>query len=138
MIERKSAVEEYTQLRKERRKIKATKDSWKILPMKNNIKELDINIVFSSEEIELIKLGHIPFEMEDHWFMYFDEKDNTINYYRSWSGLPVFRGYLDPDKNNIFKLEISLEKEVYSGRDTDYYFINLFKRLLKSEIDCHK
>ncbi len=138
MIERKSAVEEYTQLRKERRKIKATKDSWKILPMKNNIKELDINIVFSSEEIELIKLGHIPFEMEDHWFMYFDEKDNTINYYRSWSGLPVFRGYLDPDKNNIFKLEISLEKEVYSDRETDDYLINLFKRLLKSEIDCHK
>ena len=138
VIKKEKNVKEYMQLTRERRKIKATKDSWINLPMTNNVKELDVNIYLSNEEIELIKLGHVPFEMEDNWFMYFDEKDSTINYYRSWSGMAVFKGYLDPNKNKVYKLVISLEKDVYSNRNTDDYLISQFKKMLKFEIECHK
>ena len=101
-------------------------------------KELEIEINLTDEEIELIKLGHVPFEMEDHWFMYFDEDDNTINYYHSWTGMPVFKGYLDPDNNKVYKLIVSLEKEVYTKRNTNEQIINQFKRLIENEILCHK
>lgn len=137
-IEREKVVKEYIQERKEHRKIKATKDSWKTLSMTNNTKELEIEINLTDEEIELIKLGHVPFEMEDHWFMYFDEDDNTINYYRSWTGMPVFKGYLDPDNNKVYKLIISLEKEVYTERNTYEQIINQFKGMIENEIRCHK
>ena len=52
--------------------------------------------------------------------------------------MAVFKGYLDSNKNKVYKLVISLEKDVYSGRETDDYLINLFKNMLKSEIECHK
>ena len=106
--------------------------------MTENTRELTININLSNEEIELIKLGHVPFEMEDHWFMYFDDDDNTINYYHSWTGLPVYKAYLNVNNNKIFKLKISLEKEVYIDRNTDEDIIEQFKKMLENEIKCHK
>lgn len=137
-IERRNAASEYVEKRKEQRKKRATKDSWKTLPMTENTRELTININLSNEEIELIKLGHVPFEMEDHWFMYFDDDDNTINYYHSWTGLPVYKAYLNVNNNKIFKLKISLEKEVYIDRNTDEDIIEQFKKMLENEIKCHK
>lgn len=137
-IERKNAINEYMNERKEHRMKKATKDSWKTLPMTEKVKELEVNIELSSEDIELIKLGHVPFEMEDHWFMYFDNDDNTINYYRSWTGLPVFKGYLNIEKKKIYKLVISLEKEVYSQNENADDIVNQFKRMIENEIKCHK
>lgn len=63
----------------------ATENSWKIKKTspkyKINLHEL---ISVSGERMRFLQLGHIPQEMEDHWFMYCD--NNSINYFRSWSG----------------------------------------------------
>mgnify|MGYP003304934310 FL=1 len=137
-VERKRVVDEAIKERKERRMVKATKESWKTLPMTENIKELQIDINLVTEELDLIKLGHVPFEMEDHWFMFYDDNDNTINYYRSWTGHPVFKGYVNVDDNKVYKLIISLEKEVYTERNTDEEVINQFKKMIENEIKYHK
>ena len=38
--------------------------------------------------MDILRRGHIPDAMEDHWFMYSDDK--AIRYYRSWTGMPAF------------------------------------------------
>ena len=66
----------------------ATKDSWKIEEMSELNTDLSLNIQLTSDELEKIKKGHIPEEMEDHWFMYFD--NNKLYIHRSWTGICIF------------------------------------------------
>jgi len=65
----------------------ATKDSWKIQPMGKHV-VIPFDEFLPEDVMEVIRCGHIPAAMEDHWFMYCDE--STIRYYRSWTGLCVF------------------------------------------------
>ena len=46
----------------------------------------DIDV--SEADMDILRRGHIPDAMEDHWFMYCDDK--AIRYYRSWTGMPAF------------------------------------------------
>lgn len=43
---------------------------------------------FKKEEIASIKCGHIPREMEDRQFCYFE--DNKLYIHRSWSGICIY------------------------------------------------
>ena len=45
-------------------------------------------------------MGHIPEVMEDHWFMYCDE--NSINYFRSWTGNQIFKGYYRLENESLY------------------------------------
>ena len=67
---------------------RATSDSWDILAPKGNRVTGEMDFFLTEEQMKRVKLGHIPKSMEDHWFMYCDDK--YIRYYRSWTGLPVF------------------------------------------------
>ena len=91
--------------------------------------------------MELIKLGHIPYEMEDHWFMYVDEEEKSINYYNSWTGIQTYKAYYKEESQIIiYKLIINKDEKVYRYRnkDTNTYIINRFKEHIQSEIKCHK
>ena len=48
--EREQSILKYKKDLKKHRNKKATKDSWKNIPMGNNVKELDINIILSNED----------------------------------------------------------------------------------------
>ena len=65
----------------------ATKDSWKIQPMGKHV-VIPFDKFLPEDVMDVIRYGHIPAAMEDHWFMYCDE--NAIRYYRSWTGICVF------------------------------------------------
>lgn len=66
----------------------ATADSWTTQPMPNEHTVIRTDIKVSSETMEIIRKGHIPEAMEDHWFMYCD--DEYIRYYRSWTGICIY------------------------------------------------
>lgn len=68
----------------------ATKESWKTepRPKAEDITEMKTDIRIPKADLDIIRKGHIPDAMEDHWFMYCD--GNTIRYYRSWTGMPAF------------------------------------------------
>lgn len=132
-------IAEYKEEMKRKKNIKATKESWRHTVMSDNIKELNINITLTNENMDLIKLGHIPLEMEDKWFMYVDEQDNSINYYNSWSGIQLFKGYYKQKENTIiYKLIINDSKDAYNHKTTDNELIDLFKNKIEKEIEYHK
>ena len=113
---------------------KATSDSWKCKPF-TKCKKMDCNMVLTEEEFKIISMGHIPEVMEDHWFMYCD--DECINYFRSWTGIQIFKGYYKVENNSyiIYRLEINDNKDEYSEKN-DKKSLDLFDNLIHAE--CEK
>ena len=97
----------------------ATKNSWKNLPMPAQSVVIPMSMKIPSEAMRLVKRGHIPEAMEDHWFMYCD--DITIRYYRSWSGFCIYiaKYVEDADYCTITELEVNRDPEQYSATDND-------------------
>lgn len=110
----------------------ATKDSWNIepIPVKHTTIPMDESI--PSEAFRVVKYGHIPDAMEDHWFMYCDE--TTIRYYRSWTGFCIYVAKYEDDGETcrITELMVNREPEQYTCTD-DKHDIALFMALLTEE-----
>ena len=67
----------------------ATRDSWEgLTEMPGNCVKVSLRAELDAASMDLLRRGHIPEEMEDHWFMYCDEE--KIRYFRSWSGIIIF------------------------------------------------
>jgi hypothetical protein len=49
---------------------------------------LTVSAVFSEVEGLRIRDGHIPKNMDDMWFVYFE--DGWLNFHRSWTGAHIF------------------------------------------------
>ena len=65
------------------------------------------NHYLTAKQMEVIKWGHIPDAMEDHWYMFCD--DTTINYLRSWTGFHIFEAHYEKcgDEYRITELRIN-------------------------------
>ena len=110
----------------------ATKESWKIKPMPEKNVTIPMNVTIPREAMQVVKYGHIPDAMEDHWFMYCDE--STIRYYRSWTGICIYIAkYVEEgDKCTITELQVNRDPAQYSNTDNDDD-IALFLALLTEE-----
>ena len=110
----------------------ATKESWNSLPMPDKETTILLNVTIPKEAMHIIKYGHIPEAMEDHWFMYCDE--DTIRYYRSWTGICIFVAKYVPHGDNfrITSLSVNRDPEQYISTD-DNKDTALFMALLTEE-----
>lgn len=110
----------------------ATKDSWNIEPMPDKHTMILMNESISSSAMHIVKYGHIPDAMEDHWFMYCDE--TTIRYYRSWTGFCIYVAKYEDNGElcRITELIVNRESEQYSCTD-DEHDVALFMALLTEE-----
>lgn len=110
----------------------ATKDSWKTKPMPEKNVLLSLNVTIPHKAMQVVKYGHIPEAMENHWFMYCDE--DTIRYYRSWSGICIFVAkYIEEgDKCTITELQVNRDPEQYRSNENGHD-ISLFMALLTEE-----
>ena len=82
--------------------------------------------------MDIIRYGHIPDAMEDHWYMYCD--DNAIHYLRSWTGFHIFEAYYEKngDEYRITELRINNNPDEYRLSDAESATA-LFYALLISE-----
>ena len=97
----------------------ATKDSWHIEPMPEKSVVIPMYVPISREAMCVIKQGHIPDAMEDHWFMYCD--DSTIRYYRSWTGHCIYIATYE-DQGELYRitsLQLNGNPEQYSYADEE-------------------
>ena len=113
----------------------ATADDWKTTPMPddpNEVSELPFDFDISAEAMNIIRKGHIPEAMEDHWFMYCD--DEYIRYFRSWTGICAFEAHYKKkgDDYHVDKLRINHAQAQY-GSDGDEASAALFCHLLIAE-----
>lgn len=110
----------------------ATKDSWKTLPMPDRNTTIPLDVTIPHAAMDIVKMGHIPSAMEDHWFMYCDE--SSIRYYRSWTGICIFVAKYEEcgEQYRITELTANREQEQYGSTD-DEHDVALFLALLTEE-----
>lgn len=109
----------------------ATADTWTIRPLAQYV-TVPQNFYLTSAQMEEVRFGHIPDAMEDHWFMYCDDK--AIRYYRSWTGICFAEAYYEQsgDEYRITELRINNNPKEYRLKDVDVA-VALFYALLISE-----
>jgi hypothetical protein len=87
------------------------------LPAKRTYVALDRK--FSADEMRKIKLGLMPQQQEDKWFLYWD--DSRLWMHRSWTGFCLFvvRFEADGDGARMVGAEVNREPEQYSATDDE-------------------
>lgn len=101
-----------SETKKNPRKIIAKKEDWSIEEMPKESECIELNRVFTEEDIYFLHFGNIPKQMEDKWFWYVE--DNKLFAHRSWTGFCIF--ILELDKlSNIHKVIINRKQEQYKS-----------------------
>jgi len=94
---------------------------WKTEPMPDETDCLDVHRIFSSEEFERMRAGLIPREMEDKWFIYYD--NNTLNIHRSWTGHHIYKIITQPLGDNTYavtRVIVNRNKAQYNQQNNAY------------------
>ena len=94
----------------------ATRITWKNEPI-SDPKRLEVTLHFTEEQFLKLKKGLIPHEMEDKWFIFFE--DDWLYFHRSWTGYGIFKAQLTKEKNGYSIKEFWAERkhERYSNED---------------------
>lgn len=69
-------------------RIIATKEDWQTYPMPEKNTSFKLKKKLNKDAIARLKCGHIPREMEDRWFSYYE--DDKLYIHRSWSGNCIY------------------------------------------------
>lgn len=110
----------------------ATQDDWRNRPLPEKYTSIEWQKVFSAEEFEKIVQGLIPENMEENWFIYYEEPWLCIH--RSWTGFCIFRVRFEPTDRGIEAVEIlaNREPEQYAslGDSSDLGIVRSLIRML--------
>jgi hypothetical protein len=94
-----------------------TRSAWKNTPMGAERERLDYEQAFSKIDYARIVRGWLPHEMEDKWFIYYE--DEWLFFHRSWTGLCMFQAHL-AESNSGYVIDeawVTRDKENYKGDD---------------------
>lgn len=99
------------------RETRATSASWKTQPFPVARARLNLVRSFDGAEWKALRLGVIPEEMEDKWFIY--EEGGWLSFHRSWTGFCVYRVGLReiPAGGEIAEAWANRDPEQYSCAD---------------------
>lgn len=92
----------------------ATKADWRIKKLPSKRTSIALDRRFAPHEIQHIKAGLIPEEMEDKWFIYW--QDDTLFFHRSWTGFCVYMVHFvkDGDCYRMRKAELNRNPKQYA------------------------
>ena len=111
---------------------KAHKSDWdRREPMPEESTTVSFHHEFSHEDYEKLQYGFIPEQMEDKWFIYFE--DNKLYCHRSWTGFCLYIVEYEVSENSsqIVKITTNRDREQYTETDDNWdcqfvvYLINL-------------
>jgi len=86
---------------------------WKTLPLPANHSTILLDRTYSKEQSELIMAGFLPKEMEDKWFLFFE--NDTLFCHRSWTGFCIYEIHFVTGGKSLRATRVEV------NRDTDQY-----------------
>lgn len=94
----------------------ATKETWKNIPI-DNPKRIHIDLKFTDKQFSKLTMGLIPQEMEDKWFIYYE--DEWLYFHRSWTGNGMYKAKLNKvtDGYSITEFWAERNEEKYKNED---------------------
>jgi hypothetical protein len=85
-----------------------------LFPMPAQQTTITLDRLFSNEEAALLKLGFAPREMQDKWFIYFE--NNILHFHRSWTGYCISQVFFMLEAGNALRMThaiVSRDPEQY-------------------------
>lgn len=67
---------------------KTTKNGWEIFPLPDQHASLIVSRKFDQCQMERIKMGVVPSDMDERWLIYYEE--DALYLHRSWTGYCTF------------------------------------------------
>jgi hypothetical protein len=100
--------------------MQATSSSWKHLPPPAEREPLGFEALFTDEEAEQLMLGLVPDQMEDKWFVYYE--DGWLRFHRSWTGAFIYALRLDGSPAGVRVVDswVNRNRQQYAASDTEY------------------
>jgi hypothetical protein len=100
--------------------MRASATSWQCVPFKEGV-PVAYQPSFNREQFARLRDGLIPRDMEDKWFIYYEEPHLFLH--RSWTGQPVYRLRLRDIANGAEVTEALWSKDPAkaSALDADYH-----------------
>ena len=94
----------------------ATKARWQNHPI-DNPKKIDFSIHFNDKQFEKLKHGLIPQQMEDKWFIFYE--NDWLYFHRSWTGFGLYKAQLIKEQDGYSIKEFWAERnhEKYENKD---------------------
>jgi hypothetical protein len=98
----------------------ADRDSWKNQPLPSQSATLSLNATYTLHDYERIKRGLIPAEMEDKWFIFFD--DDIGFFHRSWTGVCIYEVVFQSTDQSVAvqSAKVNRDPEQYRSDDIDH------------------
>ena len=106
----------------------STKTTWQNHPIENP-KRIEISLHFTEKQFSKFIKGFIPQQMEDKWFIYFE--NDWLYFHRSWTGFGIYKAKLkkEPDGNgysiNEFWVERNQKKYINKDDNEDIQKLSL-------------
>lgn len=114
----------------------ARREDWKYLPIKPlpaARKKLDVDKVYTNQEMTGIFCGFVPHSDDDKWVMYYE--DGTLFMHRSWTGFCIYRVGFTPVETGWSVADVLAnrhpQQQYLQGDDVAEV------RFLLEMIDCH-
>jgi hypothetical protein len=99
-------------------RITAKRTDWKVLEMSSPYK-IDFSIRFTAEQFGKITCGLVPEEMEDKWFIFFE--NDWLFFHRSWTGHMTYKLRITRDEQeedySIKEFWVERDDSIYSNTD---------------------
>ena len=98
----------------------AKRDDWQNHPMPDARQSLAVDRRYTSREFARLAEGVIPKEMEDKWFIFYEEP--WLNLHRSWTGYCVYQVRFEPSEDDMLVAEAIVNRDdsqYTETKDTD-------------------
>ena len=88
---------------------------WKTLDMPEQHDQFNLLVGVSDKQLEILRHGHLPREMEDKWFWYME--GDVLYAHRSWTGFCIY--VADFSEKGKIKVTANRDPEQYKCTDVD-------------------
>jgi 8-oxo-dGTP diphosphatase len=111
----------------------AIRTSWKTEPLPSKHAILTVDCSFTESEMEKVRMGLIPREMENKWFIFFE--DDILYMHRSWTGFCMYVAHIAKSDNHyiVTKLLVNRDDTQYKNTDDDLD-VEEFQRIINNFI----
>ena len=98
----------------------ATKTDWQTQELSSTHRTVRLDRTFSPPETRRLRSGLVPGQMEDKWFIYW--QDDALYFHRSWTGFCIYavRFETDGDSCRMFEADLNRERSQYSQTDDEH------------------
>ncbi len=107
----------------------AKKSDWKTKSFPKSNRVIPLNVSFSLEEYKELQEGFVPRQMEDKWFIYFE--DNNLYCHRSWTGHCIYIGKFKQVNDEYILYEVLVNNCKQYEPQSDFHEVKLFFNLIE-------